>query len=96
MALARLALRNLQQKLSPTLMGPNCERGLGHNKRILSRFMATSAGEQEQKNNTEVSVSEKKSPRRIFPRRRGRRSLWRNTDDRDYFVPALNGMILLL
>ncbi|VVB00434.1 unnamed protein product [Arabis nemorensis] len=93
MALARLTLRNLQQKLSPTLMNQSCERSLvgnRHNKRNLNRLMATSTGEQEEKKNTEVSVSEKKSPRRIFPRRRGRKSLWRNTDDHDYFAPALN------
>jgi HSP20 family protein len=56
----------------------------------LNRFMATSAGEQEDKMNTEVSVSEKKSPRQNFPRRRGRKSLWRNTDDHGYFTPTLN------
>ncbi|CAD5315344.1 unnamed protein product [Arabidopsis thaliana] len=93
MALARLALRNLQQKLSPSLMGQSCERGLvgnRHNPMKLNRFMATSAGEQEDKMNTEVSVSEKKSPRQNFPRRRGRKSLWRNTDDHGYFTPTLN------
>lgn len=58
--------------------------------------MASSSGEQEEKKSTEVSVSEKKSPRRIFPRRRGRKSLWRNTDDHDYFAPALNGMIVFI
>ncbi|ESQ30192.1 hypothetical protein EUTSA_v10012289mg [Eutrema salsugineum] len=94
MALARLALRNLQQKLSPNLMGQSCERSLlgnGQNQWTLNRFMAASAGEQEEMKKKEVSVSEKKSPRRFFPRRRGgRRSLWRNTDDHDYFAPALN------
>lgn len=100
MALARLALRNLQQKLSsPSLMGQSCERslvGIRHNQRNLNRYMATSAGEQEEKKNTEVSVSEKKSPRRNFPRRRGRKSLWRNADDHGYFAPALNGMFVFL
>jgi len=99
MALARLALRNLQQKLSPSLMGQSCERGLvgnRHNPMKLNRFMATSAGEQEDKMNTEVSVSEKKSPRQNFPRRRGRKSLWRNTDDHGYFTPTLNGTFVIL
>ncbi|OAP15106.1 hypothetical protein AXX17_AT1G46840 [Arabidopsis thaliana] len=98
MALARLALRNLQQKLSPSLMGQSCERGLvgnRHNPMKLNRFMAKSAGEQEDKMNTEVSVSEKKSPRQNFPRRRGRKSLWRNTDDHGYFTPTLNGNALI-
>ncbi|CAF2055613.1 BnaC06g05390D [Brassica napus] len=94
MALARLALRNLQQKLSSTFMCPSGEKclvGNRHSQSKLNRFMASSSGEQEEKKSTEVSVSEKKSPRRIFPRRRGRKSLWRNTDDHDYFAPALNG-----
>lgn len=94
-----MALRNLQQKLPPSLMGQYGERGLvgyGHNQRKLNRFLATSAGEQEENKNTEVSVSEKKSPRRNFPRRRGRKSLWRNTDDHGYFAPALNGMFVFL
>ncbi|EOA36232.1 hypothetical protein CARUB_v10010182mg [Capsella rubella] len=94
MALARLALRNLQQKLSPSLIGQSCEKGLvgnRHNPMKLNRYMATSTGEQqEDKKNTEVSVSEKKSPQRNSHRRRGRKSLWRNTDDHGYFAPALN------
>ncbi|XP_010479767.1 PREDICTED: 26.5 kDa heat shock protein, mitochondrial [Camelina sativa] len=95
MALARLALRNLQQKLSPSLIGQSCERGMvsnRHNPMKLNRYMATSTtGEQqEEKKNTQVSVSEKKSPQRNSPRRRGRKSLWRNTDDHGYFAPALN------
>ncbi|CAH8391222.1 unnamed protein product [Eruca vesicaria subsp. sativa] len=94
MALARLALRNVQQKLSPTLMGPSGERclvGKQHSQSKLHRFMASSSGEQEENKNTQVSVSEKKSPKRTFPRRRGRKSLWRTTDYHDYFAPALNG-----
>ncbi|KAJ4917844.1 26.5 kDa heat shock protein [Raphanus sativus] len=95
MALARnLALRNLQQRFS-TFMCPSGEKclvGNRHSQSKLNRFMASSSGEQEEKESKEVSVSEKKSPRRIFPRRRGRKSLWRNTDDQDYFAPALNGL----
>lgn len=98
MALARnLALRNLQQRFS-TFMCPSGEKclvGNRHSQSKLNRFMASSSGEQEEKESKEVSVSEKKSPRRIFPRRRGRKSLWRNTDDQDYFAPALNGMIVV-
>ncbi|KAL0696650.1 hypothetical protein Bca4012_063830 [Brassica carinata] len=92
MALARLALRNLQQKFS-TFMCPSGEKclvGNRYSQSKLNRFMASSSGEKEEKKRSEVSVSEKKSPRRIFPRRRGRKSLWRNTDDHEYFAPALN------
>lgn len=45
--------------------------------------MATSAND-EKKEGKEVAVTEKKS--RLFPRRRGKRSLWRSDD-----VPSLYG-----
>ncbi|XP_010545767.1 PREDICTED: 26.5 kDa heat shock protein, mitochondrial [Tarenaya hassleriana] len=97
MALARLALRNLQQKLSSSSLmghvsvGERSVVGNQQNQRwnmeVLRRSMASSAGEQEKGKGTEVRVSEKKSSR-LFPRRRGRKSLWRSTSNRD-FVPSI-------
>ncbi|KAH9715067.1 26.5 kDa heat shock protein [Citrus sinensis] len=93
MALARLALRNVQQRVStssPSLA--NLHNNLGERRastiggvqrqkwsnELLKRFMATAAND-EKKKDREVAVTEKRS--RLFPRRRGRRgSLWRNND----------------
>ncbi|KAK9229371.1 hypothetical protein WN944_022333 [Citrus x changshan-huyou] len=93
MALARLALRNVQQRVStssPSLA--NLHNNLGERRastiggvqrqkwsnELLKRFMATAAND-EKKQDREVAVTEKRS--RLFPRRRGRRgSLWRNND----------------
>ncbi|KAJ1429127.1 HSP20-like chaperone [Sesbania bispinosa] len=82
MALARLALRNLQQRVSASLIGQKQRWG---NNELVARF-ATAAGEKGKSEGSEVAVSEGKKSR-LFPRRRGRRLPWRS-DDRD-FPPAL-------
>ncbi|KAL5756442.1 hypothetical protein ACOSP7_020874 [Xanthoceras sorbifolium] len=98
MALARLALRSLQQRVPSSSVAA---AALGHgviersassvngvqrerwNNELLKRFIATSAGNEEKKDSKEVSVTEKKSSR-LFPRRKSKRSLWRNNN-----VPSL-------
>ncbi|XVE52204.1 hypothetical protein DITRI_Ditri02bG0104200 [Diplodiscus trichospermus] len=91
MALARLALRNLQQRVSP------CSSSLGHNARqrwndeILKRFMATTTGKvsDDKKESKQVSVSEGENKSRLFPRRKNRRSLWNWRNKQRNYAPAL-------
>ncbi|XP_027344905.1 26.5 kDa heat shock protein, mitochondrial [Abrus precatorius] len=90
MALARLALKNLQQMVS-TSSSLISHGGVHQHKRrwgneMLKRF-ATAASDMGRSEGSEVAVSEGKKSNRLFPRRRGRRWLWRN-NDRD-FSPAL-------
>ena len=98
MALARLALKNLQQRVasSSPLMG----HGGGLQKQRwgneLMRRFATAGSDKEKSEGTEVAVSSSEGRRpRLFPRRRGRRSWPWRSDDRD-FTPALYGNNLLL
>ncbi|KAK7255238.1 hypothetical protein RIF29_28644 [Crotalaria pallida] len=85
MALARLALKNLQQRVSAPASSSLKQRW-GSNE-MLRRF-ASAASDKGKSEGTEVAVSEVKRPR-LFPKRRGsRRWLWRN-NERD-FPPALN------
>ncbi|XWS16447.1 hypothetical protein CRYUN_Cryun34aG0088300 [Craigia yunnanensis] len=90
MAVARLAFRNLQQRVSPSSF-------LGHNLRqrwndeILKRFMATTTGKvsDEKKEGKEVSVSESEKKSRLFPRRKNKRSLWNWRNKQHDYAPAL-------
>ncbi|KAL2338145.1 hypothetical protein Fmac_012591 [Flemingia macrophylla] len=88
MALARLALKNLQQRVctSSSLIGHDGVHKQRWSNEFLRRF-ATAAGDKGKSEGTEVAVTEGKKSNRLFPRRRGRRWGWRN-DDRD-FPPAL-------
>lgn len=83
MALARLALRNLQQRVSSNTAAVSRQE-------LLKRFMTTTSAtvtSEENKDKKEVPVTQKKSSRSLFPWRRSkRRSPWRNND-----VPALYG-----
>ncbi|CAJ1951277.1 unnamed protein product [Sphenostylis stenocarpa] len=90
MALARLALKNLHQRVcaSSSLTGHGCS-GVNKqrwNNELLKRF-ATAAGDKGKSEGTEIAVTEGKKSNRLFPRRRGRRWIWRN-NNRD-FSPAL-------
>lgn len=95
MALARLALKNLQQRVSvpasSSLIGGHggVQKHRWGNDQLLRRF-ATAASDKGKSEGTEVVVSEGKRPR-LFPRRKGRRWPWRN-DERD-FPPALYGTL---
>ncbi|KAJ0075697.1 hypothetical protein Patl1_34505 [Pistacia atlantica] len=89
MALARFALRNLQQRVSSpsSLVSHNNNGGVVGRQRwsneLLKRFMATSAtGEKSE--GKEIQVTEKNKKSRLFPRRRSRKSLWRQND-----IPSL-------
>ncbi|KAK2631584.1 hypothetical protein EUGRSUZ_L02712 [Eucalyptus grandis] len=97
MALARLALKNVQQKLGSASSAPSlCRAGQirqgwngGEETMAMSRrFLATAT--EKASDDKEVAVSEKGDGRkfRLFPRRNRRRSLWRRNEDAD-FVPAL-------
>ncbi|KAK2378650.1 HSP20 chaperones superfamily protein [Trifolium repens] len=84
MALARLALRNLQQRvLSTGSLQKQCNR-LSNNNELVARF-STAVGDKGKSEGSEVAISEDKKSR-LFPRRRGRRWLSRDYD-RD-FLPA--------
>ncbi|VVA32647.1 PREDICTED: small [Prunus dulcis] len=101
MALARLALRNLHQRvLSPASFSAASVLGHGVNEstvdesrgrvgnEIVKRF-STEANEKvsgEKSENKDVAVSQGKRSR-LFPRRQRRRGLWRDSDRN--FVPAL-------
>ncbi|KAK7294092.1 hypothetical protein RJT34_16975 [Clitoria ternatea] len=82
MALARLALKNLQQRVCGTDSSSLIGHGGVHK---LARFATVAAGD---KGTSEVAVSEGKKSNRLIPKRRGRRWLWRNNDPD--FPPALN------
>ncbi|XP_031384838.1 26.5 kDa heat shock protein, mitochondrial [Punica granatum] len=95
MALARFALRSLQQRLgsSPSpasLVGRNLRERSRPELEGFQRMMATNSGTEKASDDKEVAVSDGGGRRRrfsLFPRRNRRRSLWRD-DDRD-FVPEL-------
>ncbi|XVE89099.1 hypothetical protein DITRI_Ditri19aG0123200 [Diplodiscus trichospermus] len=102
MALARLALRNLQQRVSSSssFLGHNLgERSVGGlqrqrwNDEILKRFMATNSDKVsvEKKEGKQVSVSDGEKKFRLFPRRRNKRSLWNWNwrNNRHDYAPAL-------
>jgi len=96
MALARLALRNLQQRVSSSAGSLQKQNKWINNNELVARFATTTVGDKGKSEGSEVAVSEgnndKKS--RLFPRRRGRRWLSRNVD-RD-FLPAPFGIFLPL
>lgn len=94
MALARLALKNLQQRVSvpasSSLMGGHGgvqKHRLGGNE-LLRRF-GSAASDKGKSEGTEVAVSEGSKRPRLFPRRKGRRSWPLRNDERD-FPPALH------
>ncbi|OMO54339.1 hypothetical protein CCACVL1_27882 [Corchorus capsularis] len=92
MTLARLALRNLQQRVSSSssILGERSAltgvQSQSKNEEILKRFMATTAA----KEGKEVTVSEGDKKSKLFPRRKNKRSLlnwnWRNKQQ-DYAPP---------
>ncbi|XP_030457562.1 26.5 kDa heat shock protein, mitochondrial [Syzygium oleosum] len=97
MALARLALKNMQQRLGSASSAPSLCRanqirhGWNSSDEAMvmnRRFLSTAT--EKASDDKEVAVSEKGDGRksRLFPRRNRRRSLWRRNDDAD-FVPAL-------
>ncbi|KAI3463406.1 hypothetical protein Pfo_020069 [Paulownia fortunei] len=98
MALARLALKNLQQRASssssssssPSLLSRNLTHiSSAQKQRWGSQLLRglSSAAEEKPNASQEVAVAEGGKKSKLFPRRRSRRSLWRRSD-RD-FVPAL-------
>ncbi|XP_009604017.1 26.5 kDa heat shock protein, mitochondrial [Nicotiana tomentosiformis] len=99
MALSRLALKNLQQKLgscSSSLLNSSVnQRNLNNVQKqrwcsqLVRRFSTEAAGSKEKSETQEVAVSEGGKKPKLFPRRRrrGSGSLWRrNNSD---FAPAL-------
>ncbi|OWM78278.1 hypothetical protein CDL15_Pgr015097 [Punica granatum] len=102
MALARFALRSLQQRLgsSPSpasLVGRNLRERSRPELEGFQRMMATNSGTEKASDDKEVAVSDGGGRRRrfsLFPRRNRRRSLWRD-DDRD-FVPELYGVVIVI
>ncbi|KAK8551199.1 hypothetical protein V6N12_039854 [Hibiscus sabdariffa] len=98
MALARLALRNLQQRVSSSssLLGHNLgERSVGGvqrqrwNDEMLKRFMATAPDKDSADSKKQVSVSDGEKKFRLFPRRRNRRSLWNWRNRQNDYAPTL-------
>ncbi|PIN25375.1 Molecular chaperone (small heat-shock protein Hsp26/Hsp42) [Handroanthus impetiginosus] len=92
MALARLALKNLQQRgtTSASLLSRNVassEQKQGNWGLQILRRLSSGAAEEKAEGGREVAVAEGGKKSRVFPRRRSRRGLWRN-NNRD-FVPAL-------
>lgn len=91
MALARLALRNLQQRVSSSsaFVSHNDYVGAVGRQRwsneLLKRFMATSANG-EKTEGKEIQVTEKNKKSRLFPRRKSWKSLWRKND-----IPSIYG-----
>ncbi|KAK8581253.1 hypothetical protein V6N13_144289 [Hibiscus sabdariffa] len=94
MALARLALRNLQQRVSSSssLLGHNLgEKSVGGvqrqrwNDEMLKRFMATATDKDSDDQQKQVSVSDGEKKFRLFPRRRNLLN-WRNKQN-DYAPP---------
>ncbi|MBA0774725.1 hypothetical protein Gotri_009916 [Gossypium trilobum] len=100
MALARLALRNLQPRLSSSsssLLGHNVgERSVGGvqrqrwNGEMLKRFMAT-ATDKDSDDKKQVSVSDGEKKFRLFPRGKNRRSLWNWRNKQHDYAPPLYG-----
>ncbi|XWS19090.1 hypothetical protein CRYUN_Cryun32bG0101400 [Craigia yunnanensis] len=99
MALARFALRNLQQRVScSSFLGHNLgERSVGGvqmqrwNDEILKRFMTpvTDKVSDEKKEGKKVSVSEGEKKFRLFPRRKNKRSIWNWRNNQHYYAPSL-------
>lgn len=88
MALARLALKQLQQRVGSAPASSLMEsRPIGCTQNLLHRSLSTEKAKSDNKG-SEVAVSEGKKSR-LFPRRQRRRWPWRN-DERD-FPPALIG-----
>ncbi|KAA8541913.1 hypothetical protein F0562_023065 [Nyssa sinensis] len=96
MAVARLALKNLQQRLaspSPLLHQSFNDRSLGTVKKqrwgcdLLRRLSATAGDEKSSSDGQEVAVSEGGKKSKLFPRRQRKRAPWRN--NAPDFVPAL-------
>ncbi|KAH1066514.1 hypothetical protein J1N35_031501 [Gossypium stocksii] len=100
MALARLALRNLQPRVSSSsssLLGHNVgERSVGGvqrqswNGEMLKRFMAT-ATDKDSDDKKQVSVSDGEKKFRLFPRRKNKRSLWNWRNKQHDYAPPLYG-----
>ena len=94
MALARLALKNLQQRV---LASPSCVQRQRWGNEIVRRFTTTAsdkvAGEKTS-DGKDVAVSEAKKKSKLLPRKQRRRWLWKNDDPN--FVPALYGTSLSL
>ncbi|KAK6285087.1 hypothetical protein POUND7_004039 [Theobroma cacao] len=101
MALARLALRNLQQRVSSSssFLGHNMgdQRSIvggvqrqRWNDEILKRFMVTATGKvfDEEKQGKEATVLEGDKKSRLFPRRKNR-SLWNWRNKRSDYAPTL-------
>ncbi|KAK3219389.1 hypothetical protein Dsin_013359 [Dipteronia sinensis] len=99
MALARWALmRSLQQRVSSSSSSSSSSSCVAvqnerWNNELLKRFMSTTSAPNKDNKDTkdkdkdkEVSVTEKKSSK-LFPKRKSKKSLWRNNDIID--VPAL-------
>ena len=78
MALARLALKNLQQRV---LASPSCVQRQRWGNEIVRRFTATAsdkvAGEKTS-DGKDVAVSEAKKKSKLFPRKQRRRWFWKN------------------
>ncbi|OIS96007.1 PREDICTED: 26.5 kDa heat shock protein, mitochondrial-like [Nicotiana attenuata] len=95
MALSRLALKNLQQKLSScssTLLNSS-QRNLNNVQKqrwcseLVRRFSTEAAVGKEKTETQEIAVSEGGKKSKLFPRRRRRGNLWRRNDSD--FAPAL-------
>ena len=110
MALARLALKNLQQRVvTPSscgsLLGQSCERSVNGVQRqrwgneIVRRFTTTGSdkvagGETETSDGKDVAVSQGGKKSKLFPGKQRKRWLWKKNDPD--FVPALYGTPLSL
>ncbi|CAI9766077.1 unnamed protein product [Fraxinus pennsylvanica] len=90
MALARLALKDLQKRVVSPLYSFSSQHAtfcLSHKQSWSSKFLrALSTASEEKSQPREVSVAEGGKKPKLSPRRRTRRALWRNNRD---FVPAL-------
>ncbi|XVF86463.1 hypothetical protein PTKIN_Ptkin18bG0042300 [Pterospermum kingtungense] len=89
MALARLALRNLQQRVSPPPSYQGQSPRQMWNDEILKRFMATSTSKvpDDKKEGKQVSVSQGEKKSRLFPRRRNQRSVWNWRNKQHDYAP---------
>ncbi|KAE9584559.1 hypothetical protein Lalb_Chr25g0279371 [Lupinus albus] len=91
MALARLALKFLQQR-TPVHVSSSLKQRWNGNNEFLRRF-SSEANDKGKSESTEVSVSEDKR-NRLFPKRKGNRKwLWRNDE---YDFPPTNATLLFL
>ncbi|OAY52815.1 26.5 kDa heat shock protein, mitochondrial [Manihot esculenta] len=89
MTLARLALRNLSQRLSSSTSCVTKRSGVDMqrqkwNDELLKRFMATAG---ETSDGKEIAVNDGNKKSKLFPRKKGRRGLWRSNGRE--FVPQL-------